>query len=146
MPESSESIRLPRSFWPLAIGSLLWNLIGVMNFLYTVTLNPETLAVMPESERTLYTDIPFLVNASFALAVFFGTLGSVLLLTRRAISVSAFLVSLVAIVLQIGFGLWLTPMLEAQGPAALILPTLITLFAAVFLWYSRRMAAIGILH
>ncbi|MCB1665759.1 MAG: hypothetical protein KDK05_26210 [Candidatus Competibacteraceae bacterium] len=146
MTEPFDSIRPPRSFWLVALGSLLWNLIGVMNFVYTVTLSPETLAAMPEAERILYTDIPFFVNACFALAVFSGTLASVLLLMRRAICVSAFLVSLAAIVLQVGFGLWLTPMLEAQGAAALALPALITLFAGVFLWYSRRMAALGVLR
>jgi hypothetical protein len=46
MPENDDRMTPPRSFWAIAGGSLLWNLIGVMNYLYSVTLSPEALAAL----------------------------------------------------------------------------------------------------
>lgn len=146
MPENDDRMTPPRSFWAIAGGSLLWNLIGVMNYLYSVTLSPEALAAMNEAERAMYADMPVFVTSSYAIAVFAGTLGSALLLMRKALSVTLFLVSLLAIILQMGFGLFLTPMLEAQGIVALILPIIILALAGFFLWYSRRVTAHGLLN
>lgn len=146
MPENSEINLVPRSFWIISSLSLIWNLIGVMNYLFTVTVSTETLAGMSEAERALYTDVPMFVTSCFAIAVFSGVLGSVFLLLRKALSVSFFLVSLVAIILQMSLGLFLTPMLSVQGPAALALPIILVICATYFLWYSRKVTASGLLH
>ena len=145
MPDQAERMHAPRSFWIVACISLVWNLIGVMNYLFTVTVSAETLAAMSEAERSQYTDVPVLVTSCFVIAVFSGVLGSILLLLRKALSVSLFLVSFVAIILQMSLGLFLTPMLTAQGPAALALPVLLIVCAAFFLCYSRKVAARGLL-
>ena len=146
MSDQAEQMHAPRSFWIIAGVSLVWNLIGVMNYLFTVTVSPATLATMSEAERSLYTDVPVFVTSCFAIAVFSGVLASVLLLLRKALSVSLFLVSLVAIILQMSLGMFLTPMLTAQGPAALALPILLIVCAAFFFWYSRKVTAQGLLH
>ncbi len=146
MSEQTKKMSPTRSFWVIAIVSLLWNIIGVVNYLYSVTISPEALAAMSEAERAVYTDIPIFVNLCYAIAVFSGVLGSGLLLMRKALAVSFFLVSLLAIVLQFGFGLFLTPMLEAQGLAALLLPIVVIAVAAYLLWFSRRCAANAYLY
>lgn len=146
MSENLDRLNPPRSFWIIAWASLLWNLIGVLNYLYSVTLSADTIAAMDEAQRAMYADVPVLVTSFYAFAVFGGILGSLLLLLRKALSVTFFLVSLVAIVLQMGFGLFLTPMLETQGFAALVLPLVILACAGFLLWYSRRVTAQGLLN
>lgn len=146
MSAQAPLIKAPRSFWIIASVSLIWNLIGVVNYLFTVTVSTETLAAMTQAERAQYTDVPVFVTACFAIAVFSGVAGSALLLLRRALSVSLLLVSLVAIILQISLGVLLTPMLDAQGLAALAFPVLLIASAAFFLWYARKVTAQGLLH
>lgn len=146
MSTQTEQVKAPRSFWIVASVSLLWNLIGVVNYLFSVTISDQALAAMPAAERALYTDVPVFVTACFAIAVFSGVLGSVLLLLRKALSVSFFLVSLVAIILQMSLGVLLTPMLTAGGIMVLAFPVLLIACAALFLWYSRRVTAQGLLR
>tara|TARA_R100001377_G_scaffold84872_1_gene69456 strand:- start:869 stop:1309 length:441 start_codon:yes stop_codon:yes gene_type:complete len=146
MSEQAEQMQAPRSFWLVASVSLIWNLIGVMNYLFTVTVSPQTLATMSEAQRVQYTDVPVFVTSCFAIAVFSGVLGSVFLLLRKALSVSLFLVSLVAIILQMSLGVLLTPMLAAQGPIALAFPVLLIACAVFFFWYARKVTAQGLLH
>ena len=146
MSDQVEHIKAPPSFWIVASVSLVWNLIGVMNYLYSVTLSAEVLSAMSDAERSLYTDVPVFVTSCFAIAVFSGVLGSVFLLMRKALSVSFFLVSLIAIILQMSLGVLLTPMLEAQGATALAFPIMLIACAAFFLWYAKRVTAQGILH
>ena len=86
----------------ILVVALAWNLIGVMSYLMNVTAGPEALAGLSEAERSLYTDIPAWATAAFAIAVFGGALGSIALLARKAWAAPVFLVSLVAIVVQMG--------------------------------------------
>ena len=146
MSERAEQMRAPTSFWIVASVSLIWNLIGVINYLFSVTVSEHSLAAMPEAERALYTDVPVFVTSCFAIAVFSGVLGSVFLLLRKAQSVSLFLVSLVAIILQMSLGVLLTPMLAVQGPGALVFPVVLVACAVFFLYYSRKVTAQGLLH
>jgi hypothetical protein len=136
MPESSLA-RPPRGFWIIGLVALAWNLIGVMSYLMNVTAGPAALAALPEAERSLYTDIPAWATAAFAIAVFGGVLGSIALLARKAWAVPVFLVSLVAIVVQMAHALFMSALLEVRGASAAVLPLLILAIAACLVWYSR---------
>ncbi len=92
---------------------------------------------MPEAERALYTDIPVWATSAYAIAVFGGTLGSIFLLMRKAWAIPAFIVSLVAIVVQMGHAFFMTAMLEVQGASAAVLPLLIVAVAIFLVWYAR---------
>lgn len=146
MSAQTEKLKAPRGFWIIAGVSLVWNFIGVLNYLFSVTVTAETFARMSEAERAQYTDVPVFVTSCFAIAVFSGVLGSVFLLLRKALSVSLFLVSLIAIILQMSLGVLLTPMLESQGLAGLAFPVLLIACAVFFLWYARKVTAQGLLH
>ena len=41
MSEQAKGVSPARSFWIIAMLSLIWNIIGVMNFVYSVTLGPD---------------------------------------------------------------------------------------------------------
>ena len=72
-----------RGFWIISGLALVWNLLGVANYLMSVTMDPEVLAALPEAEQALYADIPAWVTSAFAIAVFSGTLASLALLLRK---------------------------------------------------------------
>ena len=82
-------------------------------------------AAMPEADRALYTDIPAWVTGAYAIAVFGGTIASVALLLRKAWAVPAFIVSLAAIVVQMGHALFVSELLNVKGPSAAVLPIVI---------------------
>ena len=125
-----------RTFWIIGILALLWNLIGVMTYLMSVTMGPEALAAMSEAERALYSDIPAWVTSAYAIAVFGGTVACVALLIRNAWAVPAFVVSLIAILVQTGYGLFMTAMIEVQGGTSAILSILLIVIAVYLVWFS----------
>ena len=135
-----------RGFWIVSVLALVWNLIGVASYLMTTTMGPDTLNAMSEAERSLYTDVPPWATAAFAIAVFGGLLGCVALLLRKAWAVPVFVISLVAILVQMGHAFFMSAMLEVRGTGATILPTLIIVVAVYLVWFSRSARSRGWLN
>ena len=127
----------PRSFLVIGIVALLWNLLGVFSYLMQVTMSAEALAQLPEAERVLIESLPSWVTGAFAIAVFVGLLACVGLLLKKAWAASLFIVSLVAIVLQMGYWLFITNSMEVYGPEVFGMPVLVTSIGVFLVWYSR---------
>ncbi len=136
MSQSTYRTTPTRGFWIISVLALLWNLMGIATYLMTVTMSEEALAALPEAEQAFYTGMPVWVTSAYAIAVFGGTLASVALLMRTAWAVPLFLVSLVAILLQMGHAFFGTALIEVQGAAAAVLPLLIVVIAAYLAWFS----------
>ena len=85
------------SFWLVAGVSFVWNAGGVAN--YFVQMNPEALAAYSEGARSMVVGRPAWATAAFAIAVFVGTIGSLLLLLRRKLAIQAFIIALIASVI-----------------------------------------------
>ena len=136
-------IKLPTWFWIVAVAALLWNLLGVMAFVGQVTLTPEALAKMEPGERALYENVPIWATIAFALAVFGGALGCVLLLLRKGLASTVFLISLIGIVVQMGYNFLLSGSLAVYGPGALAMPVMILIIGAGLLLFSKHAAKVG---
>ena len=135
--QPTDTTKPARSFWVMGALALIWNAIGIVTFLMTVTMSPEALADLPEAERALYTDTPAWSIGMYAIAVFGGTLAAIVLLLRKAWAVPLFAISLVAIIVQMGYALFMTPLLEVRGATAAIMPLVIVAVAVYLLWYAR---------
>ena len=133
----------PRSFLIISAAALAWNLLGVMSYLMEVTRSPEALAQMSEAERALIESLPSWVTGAFAIAVFGGTLACVALLLKKAWAPPLFLVSLVAIILQMGYWLFMTSAMEVYGTEAVFMPLLVTVTGIFLVCYSRVAKAKG---
>jgi hypothetical protein len=128
---------LSRSFWIIGVAALLWNALGVMTYVMQVTMSDEALGALPETERMLYENIPAWVTAAFATAVFAGTIGSLLLLLRKAVAVPVFILSLVAIVVQMFHNLFIADTVNVMGAPAVAFPVLVIVIAVFLVWYSQ---------
>ena len=70
-------------FWVISSIALVWNLMGVFNYLDQAFMTDKVLETLPKEQQILYQDVPAWVTAAFAIAVFSGTLGSLLLLLKK---------------------------------------------------------------
>lgn len=136
MSQNKNSEVPTRQFLVVSSIALAWNLIGIITYLMTVTISTENLNAMSVEERALYSEVPLLISISYAIAVFGGTLGCILLILRKTSAIGIFFVSLIAICIQMGHGLFFTSLLQTQGASAAILPILVVGIAAFLLWYS----------
>lgn len=134
---------IPRSFWAIGIVSMLWNALGVMTYLMSVTMSEARLLAMSEAERALYEHVPWWATSAYAIGVFGGVAGSVGLLMKKRWSVPMFVASLAGIVVQMGHASFMTDFLAVQGGSAAILPIVIVLVAACLVWYARSAAEKG---
>lgn len=82
----------PFMFWAIAVVGLLWNLIGCWN--YIVQSNPEAVAQMPDIYRLIVENRPAWATAGFAVSVFAGAVGAILMLLGRKIATGLFALSL----------------------------------------------------
>lgn len=125
-------------YWIVAVFALVWNLIGVAMWYLQISMTPEQQAAMPEAQRQVYEGTPGWINIVFAVAVFSGVLGAVgLLMTKRWAS-TMFLLSLIALVVQIMGAYVVTPAWAAYGPVGLVMPAVLLLIALFLLWYANK--------
>jgi len=118
--------------------ALVWNLMGVFNFLDQALMSDEVLASLPKDQQLIYQDVPVWVTAAFAIAVFSGTLGAVFLLLKKKIASTFFILSFIGIVTQMSYGLLLDEKTDNYGPLGLLMPLMIITVGAYLIWYSKK--------
>lgn len=129
--------KTPLWFWILSIIFLLWNLMGIGSFVAQVLMTPEALEALPKAERELYDSYPSWTYIVYFIAVFAGFLGSLGLLLKKRWARTLFLVSLLAVLIQMGHSLFVANALEVYGNEALILPVIVTIISIMLLWFAN---------
>ena len=127
----------PKMFYWISGAALVWNLIGVLAYVGQVTMSPETLADMPDAQRALYETMPAWVTAAFAVAVFAGAIGCLLLVLRKALALPVLILSLVGALLQMFHNFFLSNAIEVLGAAATIGPTFVILIGIYLVWFAN---------
>ena len=70
-------------FWVISSIALVWNLMGVLNYLDQAFMTDKILETLPKEQQILYQDVPAWVTTAYAIAVFSETLGLLLLLLKK---------------------------------------------------------------
>jgi hypothetical protein len=125
------------TFWIVGGAALIWNLIGLVAYVSTVTMSPEAMAKLTAEQQAFYSGTPAWATAAFALAVNAGVLGSLFLLLRKAWAVPLFVLSLVAIIVQNVDAFVLRDAYSLSGINGVILPALVFIVGVALLVYSR---------
>ena len=125
-------------FWVISSIALVWNLMGVFNYLDQAFMTDKVLETLPKEQQILYQNVPAWVTAAFAIAVFSGTLGSLLLLLKKKIATTFFIISFLGIVGQMSYGLLIDQNSDSYGPMGIAMPIIIIAFGGYLIWYSRK--------
>ncbi len=124
------------SFWAIGAVALIWNVMGVINFF--LQMNPDALAAMPESHRAIVEGRPAWATGGFAIAVFGGALGCLLLLFRKSAAYYLFIASLLGVIVQLIHTLGIASPTIDFSPFDISMIILMPLAVAAFLiWYSK---------
>ena len=119
------------SFWIIAVAGLVWNLLGCLN--YIAQTNPDTVAQMPEVYQVIIAGRPAWATAAFAIGVFGGAVGCILLLLRKRVALPVLVISLLGVIVTSVFTLTIV----GVSPSTV----LSLLVSGALLWYasiSRR--------
>ncbi len=133
----------PTWFWIVSILALLWNLMGVAAFVMQVNMSPEALAALPDAQRALYETQPTWVMVMFAIAVFGGALGSLMLVLEKKLARPLLLMSLLGVLAQMSHMFLLSDTFQVMGQAAMVMPIVVIVIAAALVWFARVSARRG---
>ncbi|MBR9832711.1 hypothetical protein [Acidiluteibacter ferrifornacis] len=138
--------KVPTWFWVVATIALIWNTLGVIAYLGQAFMPPEMLESLPEAERTLMDSTPAWVTAAFALAVWGGAAGSLLLLFRNSIAYLLLIISLVGIFAQFTWNLFIGETMKVYGPGSIIMPIMVLGIGIYLVFFARSAKAKGWLN
>ena len=132
--EISEKPAIPAWFWAMAVLALLFEAFGC--FMYVSQVSADH-AALPLDQRAMWDATPAWMTAAYAIAVWVGLAGAVLLLLRHRLALPLLLVSLVAVVIQFSV-LFLVPQLRQTVPeSALIAPIALILCCYLIFQFAR---------
>ena len=131
---------IPRTFWVIGIVALLWNLMGLASFFAQVMMSADVLASLPEEQQEMYIHTPIWLKAVHGIATVGGCLACVGLLLKKKWSMPLFMISLIAIVLQMGYSIFFTDASEILVAAQAYVIPILVIGIGVFLWYYSKSA------
>ena len=134
--------------WVVGLIALAWNGFAAMDYVMVQSNNVEYLAQFSTEQLSFFKSLPIWANAAWAVAVWFGVMGSLMILARKAWAVPILMLSLLAMMITAFQNFYLANpgMQEVVGKEALYF-TLLIFFVALLLWlYARFLAAKNLLR
>ena len=137
--------KAPIWFWAAAAFGLAWNVYGVYQFVGSFSQTEESLmaAGMNAEATAVYFALPAWISFVFAVGVFAGLAGSVLLLLRKTVAVPVFAVSLVGYIAL--FSGDVAYRVFENNPMQLTILVFVVVVAVALLalaWFARKRAVI----
>ena len=118
------------SFWLISVLALIWSFMGCIN--YILQMNPDTVAEYPEAARALVESRPAWATGAFAITVFGGALGAILLLFRKSAAYYVFIASLLGVIFT------LIHTFSVEVSTGIVVGSLMSLIVgALLVWYSK---------
>lgn len=134
---TTNSNKPPIWFWIVSAIALLWNAMGVAQYIGQAYKTERWRAAITDEQFEAISNMPMWLTAAFAIAVFAGVIGSLGLLLRKKWAYSLLLLSLIAVLAQMSYIL-------TQGYAENMGMTISIIAFAIFLvWFSKKSKAKG---
>ncbi|HJP69674.1 MAG TPA: hypothetical protein VJ846_12305 [Sphingomicrobium sp.] len=142
--------RTPVHLWIVGTLALLWNCFGAYDYVMTRTHNMAYITQAmpgtdPNAALAWIEGMPMYAQVGWGLGVWGGVLGAVLLLARSRYALWAFAVSMLGIVLGMGYQLLLAPPLAGASGGKYI-QYMVILVGAGLLAYSQAMVKRAVLR
>ena len=143
----SESNKPNIAFWIIGVVALVWNGMGVYHYLsQAYKTEAYTSQLDTEAKVALMDSLPSWNTALFAIAVFAGVLGSILLLMRKKLSVPVLAISFLAAAITQIYWLFGTDAVEVFSDSSpYVMPILVIVIGAFLVWYSKGQRQSGVL-
>ena len=140
------SRRPPLWYWAAAGLGLAWNIFGAVQFAGSLSATTQSLMAqgLTAEQAAVMLGYPSWMTFAFALGVFGGILGCVMLIWRKAIAVPVFAVSLAAYV-ALYIGDIVHGVFAALGAPQVAVLSVVVLVAAGLFWLARHARAQSIL-
>ena len=128
----------PIWFWIASIIALIWNAMGIYQYLQQA-YNTESFRALYTPEQLVLADSsPAWAKAAFAIAVFGSVLACILLLLRKKLAKTVFLVALIAIVVQMTHGLLIAKSYEVSSTLQTSMAIVVPIVGLLLYMFAKR--------
>lgn len=125
------------SFWLISVVALLWNIGGAINYLMQTNL--EFVATLPETHRAIIEGRPAWATGGFAIGVFGGALGCLLLLFKKSTAFYVFIASLLGVIVTMIHTINVANSKIDFSPVEIFVMILLPIIvAAILIWYTKQ--------
>ena len=121
-------------FYWISLAGLVLNFFGARAYYVQVTLTPQDLAAMRPEVRAIFENEPTWALAAYAIGVFGGAIGCVLLLFRRAWALPVLIASMAGVLVRF-FYAYITP--DVAGSPSVVTSITPLFVSGFFVWYAR---------
>ncbi|SFU28640.1 hypothetical protein SAMN05216480_101388 [Pustulibacterium marinum] len=138
---TTTSVKPPISFWIISALAIIWNVMGVLAFIGDLMITDELLAQMPETERNLRAQFPEWSTTVYGIATISGAIAALLMSLRKKLSHYVFLISLLAVLVQMYYTIFVVKVADVMGPTSLIFPIIIIgigIFLLAYTFYALK--------
>ena len=122
-------------FMVAAVAALLFMALGCVSYLMHVFADPAT---MPLDQRAAYAAEPAWVTGAYAVAVWVGLAGAILLVLRRRLAEPALLLSLVATLIWLAGLVQVRDLRENMSANDLLVAIVVTALTWTIYWFARH--------
>ena len=124
------------SFWLVCILALLWNVGGAIN--YIMQTNMEFVSTLPETHRAIIEGRPIWATGGFAVGVFGGVVGCLLLLFKKSHAFYIFIISLLGIMITMIHTINVaTSKINFSNGEIVVMVLLPMIVVALLIWYTK---------
>jgi len=144
----SSALRTPWHLWLVGLIGIPWNGFGVFDYVGTKLRGEAHLREfgLTDPQIAYMAAMPAWMTAAWAIGVFGGLIGAILLLMRKKLAVPVFALSLAAFLASLFYSYFLSDGAQLMGPTAAIMNAVIFTGCLFFLLYARAMANKGVLR
>jgi len=127
-------------FWAIGIIALIWNAGGAFDYVMTQTRNESYMSGFTPEQLEFFYGLPAWTVAAWAIGVWGGVVGTILLLLRKRAAIWAYAASIIGIVITTFQNYILANGFEVAGDAfSLAFSAAIIVIAVALLLYARAM-------
>ncbi|MDB9910763.1 hypothetical protein OAC88_01320 [Flavobacteriaceae bacterium] len=113
---------------------LIWNLVGVYAFITDLLLDPSTLDQIQQDFRSQF---PLWIQIIYGLAVGLGTVGTFGLLRRKSWSKNILVFSLLCVIIQMYYSMFIAGAIDTFGISIAKLPTVVVILSLTLVWIAQ---------
>lgn len=146
MSAEATARRVPVHLWVIGILGALWSAYGCFDYLMTQTRNASYLGGFPPALIEMVLAMPVWAHAAWALGVWGGLAGCILLLLRNRWALTAFRISLLGAAIGFAYHIAHWPPSLPRGASDWVMTAVILAVCIGLLIYARWQIARGVLR
>ena len=144
--QTNNSVKAPWHLWVVGIVGLLWSAMGAMDYVMSKLRVESYMAKFTPEQLEYFYGFPVWVNAAWAIAVWGGVIGCIILLLRKGVAVEVLLASFIAMAVTAFHNYVLSNGMEVVGDTfSLVFTGIIFIVGLALYLYAKAMRTRGVL-